>query len=176
MVEADSVLGARFGGALGAANATSHFVDLSARYDAGAGWSVGGSVRQGWTAARARGGIGGGGTILTNAFAADVAKDGLFTRDDSFGLRIAQPLRVASGGIDLSLPSYWDYASASVSEWSVQRINLAPAGRELDVETRYARPMLGGLVDTHLFWRRDPGHYDAVADDWGAALRFTLGF
>ena len=175
LMERGSTLGARFSGAFGGARATSHFVDANARLNAGDGWSVRGAYRRGWTSATLTGGIGGTGAIATSAFAVDVGKDGLVGARDSIGLRVAQPLRVSRGGIDLRTPSEYSYADEQVSGWSHERLNLAPTGRELDIEGRYATPLLGGFVSTDLFWRRDPGNDARIADDLGAALRFTLG-
>ncbi len=175
MDERDTVLGARFDAALGATRAATWFLDTKARFDAGAGWSIGGSMRQGWTRAAVRGGLSGDGLVRTNAFAADIGKDGVFGHD-SIGLRIAQPLRVARGGIDLGLPTYFDYISGSVTDWTTQRLNLAPQGREVDVEARYGMPVFGGGLDTNLFWRRDPGNFAALPNDYGMAMRYSLGF
>ncbi|KQN27932.1 peptidase S8 [Sphingomonas sp. Leaf38] len=175
MDERDTVLGARFDAALGATRAATWFVDAKTRFDAGAGWSVGGSMRKGWTRALVRSGFDGDGLIRTTAFAADIGKDGVFGRD-SLGLRIAQPLRVARGGVDLRLPTYFDYSSGTVTDWTTQRLNLAPQGRELDVELRYGLPAFGGGLDTNLFWRRDPGNIAALPDDHGMAVRYSLGF
>ncbi|WP_380783769.1 S8 family peptidase [Sphingomonas sp. R86520] len=175
MDERDTVLGARFDAALGATRAVTWFVDTKARFDAGNGWSLGGSMRQGWTQAAVRGGLSGDGLVRTNAFAADIGKNGVFGHD-TLGLRVAQPLRVASGGIDLGLPTYFDYASNTVTDWTTQRLNLAPQGRELDVEMRYGVPAFGGGLDTNLFWRRDPGNFAALPNDYGMAMRYSLGF
>ncbi|WP_245968689.1 S8 family peptidase [Hephaestia caeni] len=173
--ERDSVLGARFGGALGANRATSWFVDAGARWDAGGGWSVGGAMRLGWTRAEVRGGLDGAGRIHTSAFAADIGKQGVFG-DDTVGLRIAQPLRVAKGGIDLTLPTHWDYATLAVDRWTTQRLNLAPTGREIDIEARYGRWLGAGWLDTNVFWRRDPANIADLPDDYGAAMRYSLNF
>ena len=174
--EQDTVLGARFGDGLGDTRATSWFVDAAARLDLGAGWSLNGTARQGWTLAQVRAGLSGSGLIRTNAYAASIAKDGVFGASDSFGLGVAQPLRVSRGGIDLRLPAYYDYATASVTAWSDQRLNLAPTGREIDVEARYAFPLGAGQLETNLFWRRDPGNFAALPDDRGAALRYGVAF
>ncbi|MEG3123074.1 S8 family peptidase [Sphingomonas sp. GB1N7] len=174
--ERDTVLGAHFGNAFGATRATSWFVDAVARLEAGGGWYLGGSMRQGWTSADVRGGLSGSGLIRTDAFAADLGKDGLFARGDSFGLRVAQPLRVSRGGLDLRLPTNYDYATGTPDAWLTQRLNLAPTGRELNFEARYSFGMLGGTLQTNLFWRRDPGNYVALPDDRGGALRFAVAF
>ena len=174
MAEHDTLLGARLDAALGATHATSWFLDAGARADMGAGWTLGGTLRQGWTRALLRG-LDGGGVLRTGAWAADVGKDGLWG-GDSFGLRVAQPLRVATGGVDLRLPTAWNYASGSVETWTWQRLALAPGGREIDVEARYARRLAGGDVQTNLFWRHDPGNVAALAPDYGVALRWSRGW
>ncbi len=174
--ERDTVLGARFSGALGAARATSWFADLGLRTDLGQGWSLGGSLRQGWTRATLRQGLAGSGMIRTSAFAADLGKDGMFVPGDRWGFRIAQPLRVSGGGIDIALPGDWDYASESVGLWNRERINLAPRGREIDYELAYRWPLAGGDLSSNLFVRREPGNYAALPADMGAAVRLTLGF
>lgn len=175
--EYDTVLGARFGDGLGAGQATSWFVDADARLDAGGGWSIGASYRRGWTLARTRSGFTGSGLIGSDAFAADLGKAGIFGARDNFGIRLSQPLRVTQGsGLDLRLPSFFDYGTGTVSAFDVQRLNLSPTGRELDVEMRYAMPVGGGVVQTNLFLRRDPGNVAAQSDDYGLALRYSLGF
>jgi subtilisin family serine protease len=173
--ERDTLLGARFDRSLGAPRAASWFVDASARLRVGDGWSFGGSLRRGWTSAALRGGIGGTGSLRTTAFDADLGKDGVFG-GDSIGLRVAQPLRVGIGGIDYRLATNYDYATSLVDQWTVQRLNLAPTGRELDVEARYATALAGGALQTNLFWRRDPGNIAALAPDYGVALRWGRAF
>ena len=173
--EHDTVLGASFGSGLGGAHASSWFVDAAARFDMGAGWSLGGSMRQGWTGAALRSDLSGSGALRTDSYAADIGKDGVFGHD-SVGLRVAQPLRVAHGGLDLALPTAYDYASAAVTGWTTERLNLSPTGREVDVEARYSRPLYAGSIQTNLFWRRDPGNVAALAPDYGLAVRYALGF
>lgn len=176
MAEADTVLGARFMGGLGSARADSLFLDLGARADLGGGWTLGGSMRQGWSWAELRGGVNGSGMIRTNGFAADVGKLGVFGEGDRLGFRVAQPLRVARGGIDYRLPAGWDYGTLSVTAWNPARLNLAPRGRELDFELSYTRPFLDGDISGNLFVRRDPGNFAAIPDDRGGAVRVSFGF
>jgi hypothetical protein len=173
--EADTLLGARFGGGLGAARATTRFVDARARWTLGEGWSLGASARRGWSDAALRGGYRGNGTLVTSAYAADIGKNGVFG-NDSIGLRIAQPLRVASGGVDYLLPTHYDYATDSVTDWTQQRLNLAPTGREVIVEARYRVAMPGGDIQTNLFWRRNPGNFSGLAPDYGMAVRYGIAF
>ena len=174
--EHTTILGAHFGDALGATRATTWFADAAARFDFGRGWTLGASARQGWTRADVRGGLSGGGSIRTDAYAADLGKDGVFSRGDSIGLRVAQPLRVSRGGVDLRLPSDYDYDTLAVTAWTTERLNLAPSGREVDIEARYARALWGGAVQTNLFYRRQPGNFAALGADVGAALRWSAAF
>jgi subtilisin family serine protease len=175
LAEQDTLLGARFDGGLGAARATTRFVDASARWSLGGGWSLGGSARRGWTDAALRGGFSGKGALVTTAYAVDIGKDGVFG-GDSIGLRLAQPLRVVRGGIDYLLPTNYDYATRSVDAYTAQFLNLAPTGREIVVEGRYRILTPGGDLQTNLFWRRDPGNVAAQPDDYGLALRYGIGF
>ena len=173
--ERASVLGAHFNGSLGGANAVSWFADVAARADLGDGWSRGASARQGWTIARTGGAITGGGTIRTSGYAVDVGREGAWASGDRIGLRISQPLRVSSGGIDLTLPTGWDYRTSSVTRFETQRLNLAPRGREINAELGYARRLAHGNVSTNLYYRRDPGNIAALPDDYGAAVRYSIG-
>ncbi|QDZ08210.1 S8 family serine peptidase [Sphingomonas panacisoli] len=177
LAESDTLLGAKFSAGLGAPRATSWFVDATARLDAGGGWSIGGAWRQGWTIADLRFGLEGGGTVKTNAFDADVTKFGVFGKTDRAGIRIAQPLRVSGGGLDLNLPTGWSYVgTVGVSEYTRQYFNLAPTGRELDVEFAYGWTLFGGNVESNFFYRRDPGNFAALPDDYGMALRYGVKF
>ena len=122
-----------------------------------------------------RGGLIAGGALRSNAFSFDIAKPGLLRAGDHAALRFAQPLRVAHGGIDLTLPVSYDYATQSAG-FERRTYNLAPTGRELVAEASYALTLFGGDLVANTWWRRDPGHIAAMPDDKGAALRFTMGF
>lgn len=171
--ERDTLLGASFGPGLGAARATSLFLDAAARLELGA-WTLGGSVRRGRTTADLRGGVAGRGGATTTAFSADIGHTGVLGGE--LGLRVAQPLRVADGGLDLALPTGWSYATSAVDAWTTQRLNLAPTGREIDLEARYARPLGGGVLHANLFGRRHPANRADLAPDYGVAVRWSSGF
>jgi subtilisin family serine protease len=175
LVERATMLGARLGPAFGSPRGVSWFIDAGARVEPGGGWTVGGTMRQGWTRARLTG-IEGGGAIRSTAWSVDVGRDGAFVGSDSLGLRLAQPLRVSGGGFGLMLPTNWSYAANAVDAWTTQRLDLTPSGRELDLEARYALPLGPGEFQTNLFWRRDPGHFADLPDDLGVAIRYGFSF
>jgi hypothetical protein len=171
MREDGSVLGARFGSALGGGGANTRLTDLDVGLALGKAWSLRGQWRHAWTNAD-RGGALTSGRLNSNAFSFDVVRQG---RTNRVGLRLAQPMRVESGAYRLRLPSSYDYATQTTG-YSVTDLNLAPKGRELDLEANYGRVAGSGWVDANLFLRRDPGNIAAASDDVGAAVRFTVGF
>jgi 16S rRNA G966 N2-methylase RsmD len=56
--------------------------------------------------------------------------------------------------------------------------NLAPTGREIDIEAAYGFDLFAGAghLGANAFARRHPGNLAAMDADLGAAIRFTLGF
>ncbi|MBC2670763.1 S8 family serine peptidase [Novosphingobium piscinae] len=170
-----TVLGARLAPGLGGRGADSLFLDLAASWRPGAGWSLSGAWRHGLT--RARGGdiLLGSSRFASSAWNVDLVRHGLLGRRDSLALRLAQPLRVESGGLDLRLPTAWDYATRSATS-TVQRLTLTPTGRELDAELAWSGPLGAGTAGATLYWRRDPGHIRSLPAEQGAALRWSLGF
>ncbi len=175
LAEQGTVLGARFGAMLGAPGAVTRLMAADVAFDAPLGWTLRANGQRGWTR------VGSGGVrptmdhLVSSAWSLDAVRDNLFARGDSFGLRVAQPVRVSSGGFDVALPVAWDYATSS-AQTGFSRINLAPTGREIDAEAHYALPLWAGSLSTSLYWRRDPGHFAAAPDDAGVALQFGMPF
>lgn len=178
MDENASILGSQFSETLGAEGAQSLFVDGRAELDLstllGAGWRSSASWRSGWTKAESASLVTGG-TLQSSSFAFDLAKTGLFQGSDQLAFRFAQPLRVSNGGLNLYLPVGYSYQTLQ-TEFGQRTLNLAPAGRELVSEMAYATPLWGGYLNTNLFWRQEPGHFESVGDDFGGAVRFHLKF
>jgi hypothetical protein len=172
--EQGTVLGAQFGPAIGG-GAVTRLADVAAAVGPGGGWRFTANWRRGWT--RAAPGLSAlaPGRLTSAAYAIDASRDGLFAAGDRVGLRLAQPLRVASGGYRLNLPVSYDYANGAVG-YAERRLDLAPEGRERDVELAYGRPAGAGWIDANLYVRTDPGNYAAAPDDIGAAMRFTMAF
>lgn len=171
MREESSLLGARLSPMLGGQGATTRLADVDVRLDLGDGWALDGQWRQAWTVAD-RGGALVKGQLTSNAFAFDLVRTG---RQSRFGLRIAQPLRVAGGTYRLNLPVSYDYATTSAT-YGLNEIDFSPKGHELNVEANYGRTLGAGWIDANLFLRRDPGNVAANPTDIGTAIRFTLGF
>lgn len=175
MDEQATMLGGVFGPAFGVGGARTYLIDGQARMDFGPHWTVAGQMRQGWTQAQLSGGLATGGVILSRSFAVDVMGKNLMRRGDRLGLRMSQPLRVEGGGLRLMVPVDYDYASRTAT-LAARQFGLSPNGREIDLEANYGVRLLGGWIDTNLFWRRQPGHIAAQPHDVGMAVRYGVQF
>lgn len=166
MDEQDSVLGARFAGALGGNGAATWFADAGVVLTPLDHWRLGAALRRGWTQVPARLGREAS-TIGTQALAFDVTREAVLGGALSF--RWAQPLRVTSGGLSLSGLGLTGLGDATF-------LSLAPQGREIDLEAAYARPLWRGMLSLNAYRRVQPGNYFSAPDDNGAALRWSVGF
>jgi hypothetical protein len=175
MAEDQRLLGMALQPGMGLAGADSLFLDVSAGWDIAPRWRLGGSVRHGRTTARSGGLLAPGSRLTTSAFALDLARSGVVQAADTLALRLSQPLRVESGGMDLRLPIDWNYATLSGTQ-AIRHIALSPSGRELVGELAWRGALLGGQGSASLFWRRQPGHVASAPDDRGLALRWSAGF
>ncbi len=173
--EKETVLGARFGAMFGAPGSVTRQLSVDGNFASPGGWALRGRWQQGWTRVRAGGVRPASDHLISSAWSFDATREGMFLSGDRFGLRLAQPVRLASGGLTVELPVTWDYATSS-AQTAVRRINLAPSGREIDAEALYAVPLWAGSLSTSVYWRKDPGHVAAAPDDTGAALRFGMAF
>jgi hypothetical protein len=171
--EEETLLGARFASAFSSAGSTSSFVDGTATFDLGRGWGAFASYRRGWTRMAGSGALVSKTRLKTDAFAFDLWRTGMLAAGDKLALRVAQPLRVSSGGFDLKMPVSYDYATQAVG-YEQRFFSLAPTGREMDYELAYGVRLLGGDLGINAFLRTDPGHIEAANKDIGAALSFTL--
>jgi hypothetical protein len=175
LTEEETVLGGRFSSAFANSGATSYFLDGTASFDVGRGWGVFASYRLGWTSLPGTGALVDNGRLATDAWAFDVSKRAALVAGDKLAFRLMQPLRVRSGGFDLTLPVNYDYATGAVG-YEQRFFNLAPTGREIDFEAAYSVGLWGGDLGLNAFYRTEPGHIEAADDDLGAAIRYTLGF
>ncbi len=171
MEENGTVLGAQFQDSLGIGGARTLFADAQANWRFAGNWRLGGALRQGWTVAASGGSVADGSHVTSRAWSADIERQGLFSSQDAIGLRLSQPLRVESGGLNLSLPVAWDYRTLTPT-YGVRSLSLAPQGREITGELGWRGPLLAGFGSASLFYRHEPGHYQQAPDDTGVALRW----
>jgi hypothetical protein len=175
MRENETILGARFADFIGQGGARSLFVDGNGEIGLGQDWSLGASWRQGWTYANAGASVAGQSLLTSNAFSFDVSRNNALLNGDRLAFRVAQPLRVTSGGLSLNLPVAYDYATLTPT-FGVRRFSLAPTGREISSELAWVMPLDGGYFSSNIFWRQEPGHFESAPDDVGVAFRLQFDF
>lgn len=175
MAEDNTLLGARFHDAFGLSGSDTVFLDARAGWNLAPGWRLGAAFRQGRTSAREAGLIAHGSNLTSRAWSLDLERRGVFSAYDSLGLRLSQPLRVESGALNLRLPVSYSYETL-LAEYGTRSLALAPRGRELMGELAWRGPVLSGEGAASLFYRRDPGHYEALPDDAGVAVRWSKKF
>lgn len=173
--EGSTVLGARFHEGFGLAGSDTMFIDADLGWRFAERWRLGAAYRQGFTRLRSAPLLADGSGLSSNAWSFDLQRSGVFAADDRLALRISQPLRVASGGLDLNLPTSFSYDTLT-AEYGVQRLSLTPEGREVTGELAWIGHIWGGSAAASLFLRHEPGHYADAADDVGAALRWSRRF
>ena len=175
MREDRTMLGADFHDAFGLSGADTLFVDAQAGWQFARNWRLGAALRNGWTRAHDGGAVAGGSRLTSRAWSLDLARNGVFAKNDSLALRISQPLRVESGGLNLDLPIDYSYVTLSPT-YGIERLTLTPQGRELDAELAWNGRLFTGDAAASLFIRKDPGHYAGLPLDEGVAFRWTTGF
>lgn len=172
--EDHTIMGARLHQGFGPGGADSLFLDAGTSWDPGR-WHFGAAWRSGFTWAHAGGSIAGTSRLVTSAWSFDATHDDVIMPGDSIGLRIAQPLRVESGGITLNLPVDYSYVTLTPT-YAAHTLALSPKGREVDTELVWRGPLWNGSAMASLFYRTDPGHYAALRDDQGVAISWVSKF
>jgi hypothetical protein len=170
-----TILGARLHEAFGSRGADSLFLDAQAGVRLPGKWRLSAAWRQGYTRPRLSGFLASGSSLASNGWSVDVARSGVFSRGDSLALRVSQPLRVASGGVNFDLPVAYSYETLQ-STRGIRRLSLAPQGREIATELAWRGQLFGGAASASLFYRKDPGHYAALPDDKGVGLTWSTEF
>ena len=138
-------------------------------------WRLGGALRQGWTRARISDAVADGSKLVSRAWSLDLTRANFLTRGDTLGLRLSQPMRVESGGLNLTLPIDYSYATLSPT-YGIRTLSLSPQGRELTGELAWRGPFLRGFGSASLFYRRQPGHFASLPADKGLALSWSTDF
>lgn len=174
MDEERTVLGARFHDSFSTGGAKTMFVDASGGWSIAPRWRLGASWRGGMTRA-VSGALIDGSDIFSSAWSFDIERRGIFAGNDALAFRIAQPLRVESGGLRLNMPVDYDYATMSPI-YGISTLSLSPDGREIMGELGWRGPLWGGWGMASLYYRREPGHFSQMPDDKGVALRWSTDF
>lgn len=173
--ERSTFLGAVVHNGFGPGGADSLFLDANGEWRFAPDWRLGAAWRSGFTWARSGGTISAGSQLRSSAWSVDLGRENLIKRGDSLGLRVSQPLRVESGGLNLNLPVAYSYETLRPTFGNVV-VPLVPHGREVDAELLWRGPLYSGSAMVSLFYRRDPGHFADLPDDKGIAASWSWQF
>lgn len=175
MREGNTVLGARFAEALGGGGATTATVSSAIDWRPSRNFSIGVSGNLGLSRVDTGGVLLSGSRLVSSSWSFDVSHRDVFRGGDRLAFRLAQPMRIEKGGLQLNLPVVWDYHTQH-AEFSRTPLSLAPKGRELDAELAWATALWGGDASASVFFRKEPGHFADAAGDGGFAVRWSRGF
>ncbi len=113
--------------------------------------------------------------ILTQSFTAGIVGDGVLRDGDRLGFLINQPLRVTSGSAELAFATGRDTERNVLSETFTA--DLAPNGREVDVEAFYSLALAEQTtLATSAMLRLEPGHIEGATPEGVFILRFEYKF
>ena len=179
IAERDGFLGATARGAFAAiGTATTRFVGLSASLPVAAKWRLFGHLTRGLTRVDGDGGglIRDFSAIRTGSFAVGAIASGLFAERDWLAATLSQPLRVAAASAVFDIPVGRDFDSDAILR-RVERIDLEPSGRELDLELAYRVAASGGVsLEANLLYQIDPGHAAGAQDALSLFLALRTSF
>ena len=114
-------------------------------------------------------------TLPSSSFGLGVGRRDLATSGDRLSVALAQPLRVEAGDAELDRPLGRTFEGQIVRRR--ERIDLSPAGRELDLELAYGLPLAAvGDVSVNWLTRLQPGHDAEAAPEHAVTLRLHRRF
>jgi Subtilase family len=173
--EQNALLATRGEGALGGPDgATTTFLGLAGQ------WALGGSLALFGQASLGATDPGATGQSLfeevsnlwSSSFAAGVTGRGLLADADRLTLAAIQPLRVEAGSARIDRPVGRSFDGTILHERD--RVELAPDGRELDLEIDYRRPLVGRWsLDLGWSTQLQPGHQADAGPEHTAAVKLS---
>jgi len=114
--------------------------------------------------------------LTTSRFSAGIIGADVLSRGDRLGIRVSQPLRVETGGLNLNVPVGYD-AIDGIARFEDRRASLAPTGREIAIEAAYRRRLFDfGTLEASLFRRSNPGHTAGEDSDTGGVIAWSTPF
>lgn len=172
------LLDASGAGALGLPqSATTTFVGASAHVALGDGLALFGEASLGLTRpdGAASGLLVDVSPLRSSSFAAGISARRLLAAHDRLTLAVAQPLRIDGGSATLDLPVARSLEGEILRR--KERVDLAPDGREIDLEVGY-RLAFGSRRELDINWltRLQPGHRADAAPEHALAIRLRTRF
>jgi hypothetical protein len=114
--------------------------------------------------------------LTTSAYEAAVNLTGVMSRNDKARLRVAQPMRLEDGHLDLTSVQVVNRLTGELGVVQ-ERVDLTGGDRRLIVEGMYSKPFLKGMGEAAAFARMDAtGAFDAPGSDNVIGASFKLRF
>ena len=160
VAERETLLGSRAAGAFGRVSGSSAFAGIEGSAQVGR-WRLGAGAEIGIVGAAARGGmLADIAPLTTSAFALQAERP--LAKGSTLSFSLTQPLRVEAGRATLSVPVGRTHDGQVLRRSFTAR--LEPTGRQIDLATKWRRPLgEGGELRLGSVWTLQPGH-DAAAD------------
>ena len=158
LTEPRRLAGSRPSGAFGELGADTGFLGVSAHHRFNERWVVLGSVHAGLSRVRLEnpGMLHDLSSLWSSTFAFGIIGKNIGRARDRLALRLSQPLRVEAGDVRLNWVSGRTRDRRVFVEETV--LELAPSGRQLDIEMTYSRPWKNGRAHLAALFSRDAGH------------------
>lgn len=164
LTEPRRLAGSRPGGAFGELGADTGFLGISAYHRFNERWVALGSVHAGLSRVRMEnpGMLHDLSLLRSGAFAFGIIGENVGHVRDRLALRLSQPLRVEAGNAQFNWISGRTRDRRVLVEETV--LELAPSGRQLDIEMTYTRPWRGGQAHLAALFSRDARHVRGQQD------------
>lgn len=173
--EAESFLGARPGGGMGAASGDTVFAGVGGEWQVGRAWHALLAGFIGQTKSQTSPGLlRGVSDLRSSAFSIGLWRRSALRRNDWLGFRLSQPMRVESGRANLRL------ATARTRHGEILyddiQANLKPEGRALEAEAAWQSPTVGGDLSLGLKLTHSPEHNPVAGTREFVWARFRKAF
>ncbi|MGI9437817.1 MAG: S8 family peptidase [Geminicoccaceae bacterium] len=177
--ESGGFLGSETTGAFGASSGgNSQYIDLSVLAPLSKTVSLFGGYSQGRTSASARSAslLSNYSTLRSEAFGAGLVMTGVAEEGDGLSMMIGQPLRVAEGSADVTVPVGRTEDGRIVQERGT--LDLSPDGREIAFEAvyKFALDDEDQSLSAGSFLRLNPDHDPNADPDLGFGIKYQLSF
>ena len=109
--------------------------------------------------------------VTSDAFSLGLVHSDAMRSGDRLGLIVNQPLRISGGSANITLPTSVSTGDLAVGYTTLSG-NLAPSGRELDLELFYTAPLAEKTtLNTSVMYRHEPDHVKTADDEAQLLLR-----
>ena len=111
-------------------------------------------------------------SLYSSAFGIGFLKESIFNNNDSLIVTIDQPIRLESGKLELSVPTYRTKEKNIL--FNSISFNLDPSGREIHSKVEYLTSYKNIGFGLTLGYKSDPYHIKFMDDFWYTSIGFNI--